>query len=84
MQAVVDDVLAGDRPERDIAGEAAEMRAEMTGPQSARAHLGRTQLLRSLEIALLTGRRLSDLHRESETPARARASRVWWWCSNLR
>jgi tRNA dimethylallyltransferase len=30
----------------------------------ARAHLGRTQLLRSIEIALLTGRRLSDLHRE--------------------
>lgn len=29
-----------------------------------RAHLGRTQLLRSIEIALLTGRRLSDLHRE--------------------
>ncbi len=30
----------------------------------ARAHLGRTQLLRSIEIAVLTGRRLSDLHRE--------------------
>jgi tRNA dimethylallyltransferase len=30
----------------------------------ARAHLGRTQLLRSIEIALLTGRRLSELHRE--------------------
>lgn len=29
-----------------------------------RAHLGRTQLLRSIEIALLTGQRLSDLHRE--------------------
>jgi tRNA dimethylallyltransferase len=29
-----------------------------------RAHLGRTQLLRSIEIALLSGRRLSDLHRE--------------------
>lgn len=29
-----------------------------------RAHLGRTQLLRSIEIAVLTGRRLSDLHRE--------------------
>jgi tRNA dimethylallyltransferase len=38
-----------------------------------RGHLGRTQLLRSLEIALLTGRRLSDLHRESQTPPRARA-----------
>lgn len=29
----------------------------------ARAHLGRTQLLRSIETALLLGRRLSDLHR---------------------
>jgi tRNA dimethylallyltransferase len=29
-----------------------------------RANLGRTQLLRSIEIGLLTGRRLSDLHRE--------------------
>lgn len=28
----------------------------------ARAHLGRTQLLRSVETALLTGHRLSDLH----------------------
>lgn len=29
-----------------------------------RAHLGKTQLLRSIEIALMTGRRLSELHRE--------------------
>jgi tRNA dimethylallyltransferase len=35
-----------------------------------RAHLGRTQLLRSIEMALLTGVRLSDLHR-----TRARAPR---------
>lgn len=35
-----------------------------------RAHLGRTQLLRAVEIALLSGRRMSDLHRE-----RARTSR---------
>ncbi len=28
----------------------------------ARAHLGRTQLLRAIEIALLTGQRLSELH----------------------
>jgi len=33
-----------------------------------RAHLGRTQLVRSIETALLTGERLSDLHR---THARA-------------
>src|SRR5262249_15925994 len=36
----------------------------------ARAHLGRTQLLRAIEIALLTGHRMSDLHR-----TRARSSR---------
>jgi tRNA dimethylallyltransferase len=29
-----------------------------------RAHLGRTQLLRSVEIALLTGHRLTDLHHD--------------------
>ena len=34
-----------------------------------RAHLGRTQLLRAIEIALLTGHRMSDLHRD-----RARSS----------
>jgi tRNA dimethylallyltransferase len=39
----------------------------------ARATLGRTQLLRALEIALLTGRRVSDLHRERQRPARWRA-----------
>ena len=34
-----------------------------------RAHLGRTQLIRSLEIALLTGERLSELHRtRARTP----------------
>ena len=38
-----------------------------------RATLGRTQLLRALEIALLTGRRVSDLHRERRRPARWRA-----------
>jgi tRNA dimethylallyltransferase len=50
-----------------------ELRRWVQRLDPARAHLGRTQLLRSLEIALLTGRRLSDLHCESETPPRARA-----------
>ncbi|HKP14996.1 MAG TPA: tRNA (adenosine(37)-N6)-dimethylallyltransferase MiaA [Gemmatimonadaceae bacterium] len=36
----------------------------------ARASLGRTQLLRALEIALLTGRRVSELHLERKRPAR--------------
>jgi tRNA dimethylallyltransferase len=39
-----------------------------------RAHLGRTQLLRAVEVALLTGHRLSDLHvtRRRAAPHRAR------------
>lgn len=35
-----------------------------------RAHLGRTQLLRAVEVALLSGHRLSDLHRVHARPAR--------------
>ena len=46
---------------------------ERLDPQ--RAQLGRTQLLRAIEIALLTGRRVSDLHRE---PARALAGGGSW------
>ena len=34
-----------------------------------RAHLGRTQLLRAIETALLAGERLSDLHRRSHRTA---------------
>ena len=39
----------------------------------ARAHLGRTQLLRAIEVALLAGRRVSDLHAERRRPPRWRA-----------
>lgn len=35
-----------------------------------RAHLGRAQLLRAIEVALLAGRRLSQLHRSATCPAR--------------
>lgn len=42
---------------------------------ASRAALGRTQLLRALEVALLTGRRISDLHREA---ARAPHWRARW------
>ena len=38
-----------------------------------RAHLGRTQLLRAIEVALLTGHRLSALHRARARPARRAA-----------
>jgi tRNA dimethylallyltransferase len=37
---------------------------------ATRAGLGRTQLLRALEVALLTGRRISELHREAARAAR--------------
>jgi tRNA dimethylallyltransferase len=40
----------------------AELRRWCASLDPARAHLGRTQLLRALEVALLSGHRLSDLH----------------------
>lgn len=49
------------------------LRRWVTEIDPRRAALGRTQLLRALEIALLTGRRVSDLHRERERPARWQA-----------
>lgn len=48
----------------------AELRRWAESLDPSRAHLGRTQLLRAIEIALLTGARMSDLHRD-----RARVSR---------
>ena len=42
----------------------AELRRWAETLDSSRAHLGRTQLLRVIEIALLTGARMSDLHRQ--------------------
>ena len=48
----------------------AELRRWAEALDPSRAHLGRTQLLRAIEIALLTGHRVSDLHRD-----RARGSR---------
>ena len=40
----------------------------------ARAHLGRAQLLRAVEVALLTGERLSDMHVAHARPAPFRGS----------
>jgi tRNA dimethylallyltransferase len=51
----------------------ARLRDEVRRLDPARAHLGRTQLLRAIEVARLTGRRLSDLHREAEQAPRFRA-----------
>ena len=47
-----------------------ELKRWTAGLDPDRAHLGRTQLLRAIEVALLTGRRLSALHRERARPAR--------------
>ena len=41
-----------------------ELRRWVRSLDPPRAHLGRTQLLRAAEVALLTGRRLSEFHRE--------------------
>jgi len=46
------------------------LRAWVMQLDPARAHLGRTQLLRAVEVALLTGRRLSELQTEGARTAR--------------
>jgi tRNA dimethylallyltransferase len=50
-----------------------ELRRWTIALDPGRSHLGRTQLLRAIEIALLTGRRMSELHRARAKPARWRA-----------
>lgn len=49
-----------------------ELRRWVVRLDPPRAHLGRTQLLRSIEVAVLTGHRISDLHRERARRARWR------------
>ncbi|MDP1890107.1 MAG: tRNA (adenosine(37)-N6)-dimethylallyltransferase MiaA [Gemmatimonadaceae bacterium] len=51
------------------------LRRWVTHVDACRAGLGRTQLLRALEVAMLTGKRISDLHREA---ARAPHWRARW------
>ena len=47
-----------------------ELRRWCESIDPARAHLGRTQLLRAIEVGVLTGRPISDWHREaSRTPS---------------
>ncbi len=46
------------------------LRAECEQLDPARAHLGRTQLLRAIEVARLTGRPISAWHQEQARPAR--------------
>ena len=50
-----------------------ELRRWVLALDPPRASLGRTQLLRAIEIALLTGRRVSELHRETARPPLRRA-----------
>jgi tRNA dimethylallyltransferase len=47
-----------------------ELRRWCNALDPARAHLGRTQLLRAIEVALLSGERLSDLHVSRQRPPR--------------
>lgn len=49
--------------------ETGELRRWCTALDPARAHLGRAQLVRALEVALLTGRRLSELHASQARPS---------------
>jgi len=51
--------------ERELEGKSvSELRRWCEGLDPARAHLGRTQLIRAIETALLAGSRISDLHAE--------------------
>lgn len=57
--------------DRELAAlDLAELRRWCARLDPARAHLGRTQLLRSIETALLAGRRLGELHRDAARAAR--------------
>lgn len=51
-----------------------ELRRWCSALDPARARLGRTQLMRAIEIALLTGERLSELHVAHARPAAFQAS----------
>lgn len=51
-----------------------ELRRWCLALDPARAHLGRAQLLRAIEVALLTGERITDLHVERARPGVYRAS----------
>ena len=64
-RAALQDTLAGQTT--------VELRRWVTALDPPRAHLGRTQLLRAIEIALLTGRRVSELHCDTARPPRRRA-----------
>jgi tRNA dimethylallyltransferase len=50
-----------------------QLRAWCVNLDPERAHLGRVQLVRSLETAMLTGHRLSELHRTHARPPMIRA-----------
>ena len=51
----------------------ADLRRWCLALDPARAHLGRTQLLRAIEVAVLSGHRLSDLHVTRARPPRHHA-----------
>lgn len=51
----------------------AQLRDAVRALDGRRAHLGRTQLLRAIEVAVLSGRRLSELHDDARTAPAYRA-----------
>ena len=65
-RAEIQDALAGESTE--------ELKRWCVALDPARAHLGRTQLLRAIEVALLTGRRMSEMHASNARPSAYRAS----------
>ena len=65
-RARIQDALAGESTE--------ELKRWCAALDPARAHLGRTQLLRAIEVALLTGRRMSEMHASNARPSAYRAS----------
>jgi tRNA dimethylallyltransferase len=65
------DAASRRRLERELATfDLHELRRWAIALDPGRGHLGRTQLLRAIEIALLTGHRMSELHRDRARPPR--------------
>ncbi len=72
------DTVRRERLAAELGGKSiAELQRWCEALDRPRAHLGRTQLLRSIETALLSGTKLSDAHARARTaPSRARWGRA--------
>jgi len=68
------DPLQRSQLERELESKSVdELRRWCEGLDPERAHLGRTQLMRAIEIALLSGSRISKLHAQHKTTTTAEA-----------